>query len=57
MTNIIEAIEAKLQEQKDAIFFKDLQINELKEKLSAAEKEIALLEKELSKGEGENNDK
>lgn len=43
MTNIIEAIEAKLQEQKDAIFFKDLQIAELKEKLAAAEKENAEL--------------
>lgn len=43
MNNVIEAIEAKLQAQKDDIFFKDLQINELREQLAAAEKEIAKL--------------
>lgn len=40
MNNVIEAIEAKLQAQKDDIFFKDLQINELREQLAAAEKQI-----------------
>ena len=43
MTNIIEAIEAKLQEQKDAIFLKDLQIEDLKNQLSEAKKEIDTL--------------
>lgn len=43
MVNVIEAIEAKLQEQKDAIFFKDLQISDLKKQLAAAEQEIAEL--------------
>lgn len=43
MNNIIEVIEAKLQEQKDAIFFKNLQIDELKKQLVAAEKEISAL--------------
>ena len=43
MLNVIEAIEAKLQAQKDDIFFKDLQINELKTQLSAAKKEIEQL--------------
>lgn len=43
MKNIIEVIEAKLQEQKDAIFFKDLQIQDLKKQLAEAEKEIARL--------------
>ena len=43
MNLIIETIEAKLQEQKDDIFFKDLQIADLKEKLAAAEKENAAL--------------
>ena len=40
MKNIIEAIEAKLQEQKDTIFLKDLMIKELKEQIREAEKEI-----------------
>ena len=40
MNNVIEAIETKLQAQKDEIFFKDLQINELRERLAAAEKQI-----------------
>ena len=43
MVNVIEAIEEKLQAQKDAIFFKDLQIEELKKQLAAAEQEIAEL--------------
>ena len=47
MKLIIESIEATLQAQKDDIFFKDLQIKDLKEQLSAAENEIAAL-----KGEG-----
>lgn len=41
MNLIIETIEAKLQAQKDDIFFKDLLIKDLKEQLAAAEKEIA----------------
>lgn len=48
MKNIIEAIEARLQAQKDDIFFKDLQIAELRNQLAAAEQEIAEL-----KGVGE----
>lgn len=40
MINIINAIEEKLQAQKDDIFFKDLQIKDLKEQLAKAEKEI-----------------
>ena len=45
MLNVIEAIEAKLQAQKDDLFFKDLQINELKTQLSAAQKEIEQLKR------------
>ena len=41
MKLIIEAIEAKLQAQQDEIFFKDLQIQEFKNQLAAAENEIA----------------
>ncbi len=47
MKLIIEAIEAKLQAQKDDIFFKDLQIQDLKEQLAAAEKEIAELKQAI----------
>lgn len=43
MINVIEAIETKLQAQKDDIFFKDLQIKELREQLAEAEKEIKRL--------------
>ena len=43
MKNIIETIEAKLQAQKDDIFFKDLQIAESKTQLAEAEKEIKTL--------------
>ena len=43
MKLIIEAIEATLQAQKDDIFFKDMQINELRAQLGEAEKEIAAL--------------
>ena len=39
MLNVINAIEEKLQAQKDEIFFKDMQIKDLKEKLQAAENE------------------
>jgi hypothetical protein len=35
--NVIEAIEEKLKAQKDEIFFKDLQISELKKRLKEAE--------------------
>lgn len=41
MTNIIEAIEAKLQAQKDEIYIKNLQIADLEERLAKAEKELA----------------
>lgn len=37
MINVIEAIEQKLQAQKDEIFFKNIQIEELKRKLEEAE--------------------
>ena len=40
MMNMIAAIEEKLQAQKDEIFFKELQIEELKKELNAAESEI-----------------
>lgn len=40
MKNIINAVEEKLQAQKDEIFFKDLQISELKKQLEEAAKEI-----------------
>lgn len=43
MMNVINAIEEKLQAQKDEIFFKDLQITELKNQVAAAEQEIAAL--------------
>lgn len=43
MINVIEAIEAKLQAQKDEIFFKDIQIKDLKERLEKAEAERAEL--------------
>lgn len=43
MTNIIEAIEKQLQAQKDEIFFKNVQIEELRTKLAEAEQEIASL--------------
>ncbi len=43
MNNIIDAIEARLQAQKDEIYFKDLQIAELKRQLAAAESELAAL--------------
>ena len=48
MVNVINAIEETLQAQKDAIFFKDLQIEELKKKLAAAESEIADLKNEVA---------
>lgn len=44
MLNVIEVIEAKLQAQKDEIFFKDLEIKDLKTKLALAEAEIKRLE-------------
>lgn len=40
MINVINAIEEKLQAQKDEIFFKDLQISELKKQLAEAAKEF-----------------
>ena len=47
MINVINAIEEKLQAQKDEIFFKDLKIKELREQIVQREREIAEL-----KGEG-----
>ena len=44
MVNVIAAIEEKLQAQKDEIFFKDIEIKDLKNKLAAAEAEIKDLE-------------
>ena len=43
MINVIEAINEKLQAQKDEIFFQKLQIDELKSKLDAAQKELAAM--------------
>lgn len=43
MLNVIEAIEKQLQEQKNEIYFKGLEIEHLRNKLEAAEKEIAEL--------------
>ena len=40
MKNVIEAIEEKLQAQKDDIYFKDLQIADLTRQLEAAHAEI-----------------
>ena len=39
MINVINAIEEKLQAQKDDIYFKDLQIADLKNQLEAARSE------------------
>lgn len=39
MLNVIEAIEKQLQAQKDEIFFKDIQIKDLTERLEKAEAE------------------
>lgn len=49
MINVIKAIEEKLQAQQDEIFFKDLQIKELKKQLAEAEKEIATFQREGAK--------
>lgn len=43
MKQIIEAIEARLQAQKDEIEFKQWQIADLRNRLEEAEKEIAAL--------------
>lgn len=43
MINIIEAIEKQLQAQKDDIFFKDLQIEDLQKQLETAKSEIERL--------------
>lgn len=43
MINVIEAIEEKLQSQKDALYCKDLTIQALKDELEDAKKEIASL--------------
>ena len=40
MINVINAIEEKLQAQKDDLFFKDLQIEDLKKQLTEAETEL-----------------
>jgi predicted nucleic acid-binding Zn-ribbon protein len=44
MTNVIKAIEEKLQAQKDEIFFKEIEIKDLKNQLAAAKAEIKDLE-------------
>lgn len=46
MVNVIEAIEEKLIAQKDEIYFKDLQIKELKKQLEEARDIIKELERE-----------
>ena len=46
MKNIIDAIEAKLQEQKDNILFKQILIDDLKKQLAEAEKEIKHLKEQ-----------
>lgn len=46
MVNVIEAIEEKLMAQKDEIYFKDLQIKELKKQLEEARDIIKELERE-----------
>ena len=51
MINIIEAIEKQLQAQKDDIFFKDLQIKDLTQKLNEAEAEKAALIAKLEAAE------
>lgn len=48
MVNVINAIEEALQAQKDAIFFKDLQIEDLKKQLAAAEAEIEDLRQNIA---------
>lgn len=44
MINVINAIEEKLQAQKSEIIYKDLQIDDLKKQLAAANEEIKELE-------------
>lgn len=55
MINVINAIEKQLQEQKDDIFFKQLQIDNLKEKLAAANAEIEELKKGIKVYENSGN--
>jgi len=43
MINVIEAIEEKLQAQKEALHIKDLNIQALKDELEDAKKKIASL--------------
>ena len=52
MRNVIEAIEEKLQAQKDDIFFKKIQIDDLKKQLEKAnaERDKALAELAEIKG-------
>ena len=52
MKNIIEAIEKELQAQKDEIFFKNVQIEDLKRQLAEASKELEELKakKQTRKG-------
>ena len=49
MLNIIEAIEEKLKAQKDDIFFKDMLIKDLQERLQAAELEAAEAHKTIDR--------
>ena len=53
MKNVIEAIEEKLQAQKDEIYFKDLQIEDLKRQLDAALIEIANLKNNVLFNDGQ----
>ena len=46
MNLIIEAIEAKLQAQKDELFFRKIEIDDLKQQLAAANAEIENLKGE-----------
>ena len=49
MINVIEAIEEKLKAQKDEIFFKDLQIKDLKASLEELQKMLDRAETERDK--------
>lgn len=49
MINVIKAIEEKLQNQKNTIYLKDLQIEDLKGQIAQAEKEIKELKGEKTK--------
>ena len=54
MLNVIQAIEEKLQAQKDELFLKKIEIDELKRELAAAQTEIKEL-REKKQYENNNN--